>query len=59
MADFTGMVDIMEKHQKTCGMLIFTGKEQKEISCEKCGTKIYKGEDNMIIESEDCLIEFL
>jgi PHP family Zn ribbon phosphoesterase len=59
MVDFTGMVDVMESHQKTCGVLEFTSKAHKEIKCSKCGTRIYKGEENMMIESEDCHIEFL
>jgi hypothetical protein len=57
--DFSGMIDIMENHQKTCGILEFTNKKMKEIRCDKCGLRLYKCDENMAIETEDVIIEFL
>jgi hypothetical protein len=57
--DFSGMIDVMESHQKKCGILEFTNKQMKEIRCDKCGMRLYKCEQNMVIETEDAIIEFL
>jgi uncharacterized paraquat-inducible protein A len=57
--DFSEMIDVMENHQKSCGILEFTNKHMKEIRCDKCGMRLYKSEQNMIIETEDAIIEFL
>jgi hypothetical protein len=57
--DFSGMIDVMEAHQKMCGTLEFKNNQMKEIHCDKCGMRLYKCDENMAIETEDTIIEFL
>jgi hypothetical protein len=49
----------MEAHQKMCGTLEFKNNQMKEIRCDKCGMRLYKCDENMAIETEDTIIEFL